>query len=77
MEDSSGGHRRILVSFLLDVCFYSAVELSHSELLFQNGRGDDHGNANGESHEAPLLGPPPSPSPSPPMTLCRDDGCSS
>ena len=29
----------------------------------ENGRGDDHGNANGESHEAPLLGPPPPPSP--------------
>ena len=28
-----------------------------------NGRGDDHGNANGESHEAPLLGPPPPPPP--------------
>ena len=29
----------------------------------ENGRGDDHGNANGESHEAPLLGPPPPPPP--------------
>ena len=33
----------------------------------KNGRGDDHGNANGESHEAPLLGPPPLPPPPPPM----------
>ena len=33
----------------------------------KNGRGDDHGNANGESHEAPFLGPPPPPPP-PPMT---------
>ena len=29
----------------------------------KNGRGDDHGNANGESHEAPFLGPPPPPPP--------------
>ena len=29
----------------------------------ENGHGDDHGNANGESHEAPLLGPPPPPPP--------------
>ena len=34
----------------------------------KNGRGDDHGNANGESHEAPFLGPPPPPPPPPPMT---------
>ena len=34
----------------------------------KNGRGDDHDNANGESHDAPLLGPPPSPPPPPPMT---------
>ena len=34
----------------------------------KNGHGDDHGNANGESHEAPLLGPPPPPPPSPLMT---------
>ena len=33
----------------------------------KNGHGDDHGNANRESHEAPLLGPPPPPPP-PPMT---------
>ena len=32
----------------------------------KNGHGDDHDNANGESHEAPLLGPPP---PSPPQPL--------
>ena len=32
----------------------------------ENGCGDDHGNANGESHEAPFLGPPPPPPP--PMT---------
>ena len=35
-----------------------------------NGCGDDHGNANGESHEAPLLGPPPPPPP-PPMTYAE------
>ena len=29
----------------------------------ENGRGDDHGNANGESHEAPFHGPPPPPPP--------------
>ena len=34
----------------------------------KNGHGDDYGNANGESHEAPLLGPPPLPPPPPPMT---------
>ena len=34
----------------------------------KNGCGDDHGNANGESHEALLLGPPPPPPPPPPMT---------
>ena len=34
----------------------------------KNGYGDDHGNANGESHEAPFLGPPPPPPPSSPMT---------
>ena len=34
----------------------------------KNGHGDDHGNANRESHEAPLLGPPPSPPPPPLMT---------
>ena len=39
-----------------------------SEDQGKNGRGDDHGNANGESHEAPFLGPPPSPPPPPPMT---------
>ena len=33
----------------------------------KNGRGDDHGNANGESHKDPFLGPPPPP-PSPLMT---------
>ena len=33
----------------------------------KNGHGDDHGNANRESHEAPLLGPPPLPPPPPPM----------
>ena len=33
----------------------------------ENGRHDDHGNANGESHEDPFLGPPPPP-PAPPMT---------
>ena len=33
-----------------------------------NGRGDHHDNANGESHEAPVLGPPPPPPPPPPMT---------
>ena len=34
----------------------------------KNGRGDDHGNANRESHEAPFLGPPPPPPPPPLMT---------
>ena len=34
----------------------------------ETGRGDDHGNANRESHEAPFLGPPPPPPPPPPMT---------
>ena len=34
----------------------------------KHGRGDDNGNANGESHEAPLLGPPPPPPPPPSMT---------
>ena len=29
-----------------------------------NGRGDDIGNTNGDSHEAPLLAPPPPPPPS-------------
>ena len=33
----------------------------------KNGCGDDHGNANEESHEAPLLGPPPPPPPPPPL----------
>ena len=33
----------------------------------KNGHGDDHGNANGESHEAPLLGPPPPLPPPPPL----------
>ena len=33
----------------------------------KNGRGDDNGNANGESHEAPLLGLPPPPPPPPPQ----------
>ena len=37
----------------------------------ENGRGDDPGNANGESHEAPLLGPPPPPPPPPPMTYAE------
>ena len=37
----------------------------------KNGHGDDHGNANGESHEAPLLGPPPLPPPPPPMTHAK------
>ena len=32
-----------------------------------NGRGEDIGNTNGDSHEAPLLAPPPPPLP-PPMT---------
>ena len=36
----------------------------------ENGRGDDHGNANGESYEAPFLGPPPPPPP-PPMTYAE------
>jgi len=36
----------------------------------KNGHGDDQGNANGESHEAPLLGPPPPPPP-PPMTYAK------
>ena len=36
----------------------------------ENGRGDDNGNANGESHEAPLLGPP-SPLPPSPMTHAK------
>ena len=31
-----------------------------------NGRGEDNGNTNGDSHEAPLLAPPPPPPP--PMT---------
>ena len=34
----------------------------------KNGHDDDHGNANGESHKAPFLGPPPLPPPPPPMT---------
>ena len=34
----------------------------------KHGHGDDHGNANGESHKAPLLGPPPPPPPPPLMT---------
>jgi len=34
----------------------------------ENGRGVDHGNANGESHKAPFLGPPPLPPPPPSMT---------
>ena len=29
----------------------------------KNGHGDDHGNTNGESHEAPFFGPPPPPPP--------------
>ena len=37
----------------------------------KNGRRNDHGNANGESHEAPLLGPPPPPPPPPPMTYAE------
>ena len=37
----------------------------------KNGRGDDNGNANGESHEAPFLGPPPLPPPPPPMTHAK------
>ena len=37
----------------------------------KNGCGDDHGNANGESHEVPLLGPPPPPPPPPPMTYAK------
>ena len=32
-----------------------------------NGRSEDIGNTNGDSHEAPLLAPPPPPPP-PPMT---------
>ena len=32
-----------------------------------NGRGEDNGHTNGDSHEAPLLAPPPPPPP-PPMT---------
>ena len=32
-----------------------------------NGRGEDNGNTNGDSHEAPLLAPP-SPPPPPLMT---------
>ena len=35
------------------------------------GHGDDLGNANGESHEAPLLGPPHPPPPPPPMTHAK------
>ena len=35
-----------------------------------NGRGDDHDNANGESHEAPFLGPP-LPPPPPLMTHAK------
>ena len=34
----------------------------------KNGCGDDHGNANGKSDEAPLHGPPPPPPSPPPMT---------
>ena len=37
----------------------------------ENGRGEDNGNVNGESHEAPLLGPPPPPPPLPPMTHAK------
>ena len=37
----------------------------------ENGRGDDHGNANGESHETPFLGPPPLPPPPPLMTHAK------
>ena len=37
----------------------------------ENGRGDDHGNANEESHEAPFLGPPPPPPPTPLMTHAK------
>ena len=37
----------------------------------KNGRGDDNGNANGESHKAPHLGPPPPPPPPPPMTYAE------
>ena len=32
-----------------------------------NGRSEDNGHTNGDSHETPLLAPPP-PSPTPPMT---------
>ena len=32
-----------------------------------NGRGEDNGHTNGDSHETPLLAPPPPPPP-PPMT---------
>jgi len=35
--------------------------------LGENGRGEDNGHTNGDSHEAPLLAPPPPPPP-PPMT---------
>ena len=37
----------------------------------KNGRGDDHGNANGESHGAPFLGPPPPPPPLLAMTHAK------
>ena len=37
----------------------------------KNGHGDDHGNANRESHEAPLFGPPPPPAPPPLMTYAE------
>ena len=37
----------------------------------ENGCGDDLGNANGESHEAPFLGPPPPPPPPPLITYAE------
>ena len=50
-------------------CGSTSAETGH-------GLGEDHdknvhGNANGESHEAPLLRPPPSPPPTPPMTYAE------
>ena len=51
-------------------CESTSARMGHGlgEDQGKNGRGDDHGNANGESHEAPLLGPPPLPAPLPLMT---------
>ena len=46
----------------------AATDCGLGEDQGENGRGDDHGNVNGESHEAPFLGPPPPPPPPPLMT---------